>query len=118
MPQANNDCTNLREFLWNYNIVSEENIYRLDGSDKEQMIMMFGEIKERLQAGMKVTPRENYTLIVTIAGNNIVIKGENWYVLNSFDEKTAYYEKITIELLLRDIAKEFPNTYVIGLFSC
>ena len=39
-------------------------------------------------------------------------------MLNIFDEATTYYEKVTIELLLKDIAKEFPNTYVIGLFSC
>ena len=68
MPQANDDCTNLREFLLNYNIVSEENIYSLANPDKEQMVKLFGGIKERLKDGMEATHRENYTLIVVIAG--------------------------------------------------
>ena len=67
---------------------------------------------------MEATPRINYILLLLCAGQSITVKSENWYLLNEFDSQAGFYRKITIENLLRDLAHNLPNTYVIGWFSC
>ena len=44
--------------------------------------------------------------------------GRQKVLLNDWDKKAHYYQKWSIEELVRDKAKDFPNTYSILVFAC
>ena len=78
----------------------------------------FKKIYAKLKAGYNAPKRVNYLVIVFIAGHGVLKDGGQIILLNEFDKFKGYYKDHKTENQLRWLAKNFPNSYIVGIFAC
>ena len=82
-----------------------------------QVIKVFRLITNRLEAGVRVTPRVNYLVIWIFAGHGIVKDGMQNMLLNQFDSESKFYKMLAAESMVRDMANRYSNAYMLAIFS-
>ena len=119
MSQTTADCRQFKQFVIDYNIANEEDVYSLVHSPKiSKFYDTMRQVISRVKEGMRADIPESYAVIVLIAGRGIVKDGTLMYALNEFDESTQFYWLVAIEEILKMMSVQLHNAYVIGLFAC
>ena len=119
IPQAKQDCDDLRACFEKYNIRDEDQVLDLSCNPTlKEVNKAFSVIFQKLKAGKKASKKVNYLVIVFIAGHGVLKDGGQIILLNEFDRLNGYYKTYKIEVQLRWLAKNFPNSYIVGIFAC
>ena len=105
MSHASADCRKFKQFVVDYNICRETDIYELDDCPKiAEFHSTICKVTSRIRAGAMATPIEKYAVIVLVTGRGVVKDGVLMYALNEFDESTTFYRLIAIEEILKTIS--------------
>ena len=52
------------------------------------------------------------------AGHGMIKEGAQVLLYNEFDRKTGFYTMFKAEEMIRNMAAEFDNSYLMGIFAC
>lgn len=64
-------------------------------------------------------PDDNHLIIYVVAGHGMMQNGRQAILINELDPRGKFYKKWSLELNIRDLAKNHPdNTYQIVFFGC
>ena len=92
MSQTTADCLQFKQFIIDYNIANEEDVYRLVHDPKiSKFYNTMRQVISRVKEGMRAETPEAFAVIVLIAGRGVVKDGTLMYALNEFDETTQFY---------------------------
>ena len=63
-------------------------------------------------------PDKNFCVFMLTAGHGLLMEGGQALVINEYNVKTRFYKLLRIENWIRTMAKQYRNTYFIGVFAC
>ena len=75
-------------------------------------------LKSMLEEGKSQTPPINYLVMFLFAGHGMIKEGAQVLLYNEFDKKTGFYKMFKAEEIIRNMAAEFDNSYLMGIFAC
>ena len=71
-----------------------------------------------IEKKLKANPQTKYLIVYTLASHGMNVDGQQVIVLNQFKKSTGFYYTFPFEAKIREIGREFANSYQIGIFAC
>ena len=104
--------------MLDHNIVTQKDVYKLLSPTVAQLIKMLRDVNKLVKEGRDAEKRINYTVITLFSGHGFVKNSSQHYLLNEFCSREKYYKSVKIEAILRTMAKNCMNSYIISIFAC
>ena len=114
------DCETMREVLEEFGVtdtgpIEDKNMYIIKDN---ATIKKTNAVIKSLKVRLKANPKKNFLVIYVLAGHGMIAGGKQIMLLNEYSKNTGFYKLFGIEANIRDIAREFSNTYQVALFAC
>ena len=97
-----------------YDLTAPANTYLLHNAKQSTCMATMSTIKKRL----KEDPETNYLIFFVCAGHGMNASGQQVLLINEFKAYNSFYKWIGIEGDIRQIAKDYPNSYTLAFFAC
>ena len=62
-------------------------------------------------------PQTKHLIVYVLAGHGFNVSGKHIMLLNEYSKRTGFYKLWGIEAEIRDIARNYPNSFQVALFA-
>ena len=112
VPEAYDEIMEARAFLQREYNVCDEDITTLADAKLSQCSIAYLKLMKELKETQK-----NYLVIHVFVGHAVRPNHETFYLTNSFDADTGFYELFNAEHMIKQIATDNPYSYHISVFA-
>ena len=114
------DCATMREALKPFGVtdtgpVDDKNLYILEESATQEKIL---NVARSIRKRIKDAPEKKFLVVYVLAGHGMINNGKQILLLNEYSANLRFYKHWAIEEHIRNIAKNFENSYQIAFFAC
>ena len=112
------DIDHFRDCLKKFKVQEWEELKLSLNPKEDEVTKVIEKLKSMLEEGKSQTPPINYLVMFLFAGHGMIKEGAQVLLYNEFDKKSGFYKMFKAEEIIRNMAAEFDNSYLMGIFAC